>query len=236
MQSLMGVMRKAISKYNMIQDGDRIAVGVSGGKDSMAMLTAMAHMRRYIGIDYKLFAVAIDMGFGGNADEMSGLREYCKSIDVPLTVKQTNIGELVFSIRNESNPCSLCARTRRGSLHDEVVALGCNKVALGHHMDDAVETFLMNLFIEARVGCFSPVTYLSRKDITMIRPMVLVEESEIKRAVQSADIPVFKSKCPVDGTTKRQEFKEFIIDRETLDPGFKKRIFGAMTRGNIDGF
>ncbi len=232
----MGVMRKAISKYNMIEDGDRIAVGVSGGKDSMAMLTAMAHMRRYLGIDYKLYAIAIDMGWNGKNDTMPGLLEYCKSINVPLSVKPTNIGEVIFSIRNEKNPCSLCARTRRGSLHDEVVALGCNKVALGHHMDDAVETFLMNLFIEARVGCFSPVTYLSRKDITMIRPMVLAQETEIIHAMLTSKIPVFKSKCPVDGTTKRQEYKEFIAEKEKLEPGFKQRIFGAMLRGNIDGF
>ena len=176
MQKLIGLMRKAIQKYDMIQPGDRIAVGVSGGKDSVALLAGLAKLREFMGIDYEIVAITLDYRFGGVDSDFSELQKLCDELKVEYIVKPTEIGQIIFDIRKESNPCSLCARMRRGCLHDAAKENNCNKIALGHHYDDAVETFVMNLFNEGRVGCFQPVTYLSRKDLTLIRPMVLAEE------------------------------------------------------------
>lgn len=236
MQKLMGLMRKAIEKYDMIQPGDRIAVGVSGGKDSVALLTGLARLRDYIGIPFELVAVTLDPGFGGVDTDYSPIQKLCDQLQVEYVVKRTEIGEIVIGVRQESNPCSLCARMRRGCLHDTAKEYHCNKIALGHHYDDAVETFIMNLFNEGRVGCFQPVTYLSRKDLTLIRPMVLAEESMVSAAVRHAGLPVVKSICPVDGHTNREWTKNWIRQMDQEHYGFKKRLFGAMERGHISGF
>lgn len=169
-------MRKAIQEFDLIQDGDRIAVGVSGGKDSLVLLQGLAMLRRFIGIDYELVAITLDPQFGGEPGDFSEIAAMCKDLGVPYVVLPTDIGKIVFEIRQEASPCSLCARMRRGALHDAAVANGCNKIALGHHFNDAVETFVMNLFIEGRIGCFSPKSYLSRKKITLIRPLVFAPE------------------------------------------------------------
>lgn len=236
MQKLLGYMRRAVTDYQMIQPGDRIAVGVSGGKDSVALLVGLAQLRRFLGIPYELVAVTLDPGFEGRHEDYSPIAELCAAYEIPYIVKQTQIGEIVFDLRQESNPCSLCAKMRRGALHDAAKEQNCNKIALGHHNDDAIETFLMNLYREGRIGCFQPVTYLSRKDLTMIRPMVYAPEKDISSAVRRNELPVVKSKCPADGNTGREEMKRFIRETEKNSKGFKQRIFGAMKRGNVDGF
>ena len=235
MQEIMGYIRRAVEEYRMIEDGDTVAVGVSGGKDSVALLAGLAGVRRFIGIDFTLKAVTLDNCFNGEEGDFSPIADLCGSLGVEYILRRTDIGQIIFGERGESNPCSLCARMRRGVLHDTAKANGCNKIALGHHFDDAVETFLMNLFNEGRIGCFSPVSYLSRKDLTMIRPLIFATEREVRNAVNRAGLPVVKSKCPVDGCTERQWTKEFLYDMEKTHPGITKRIFGAIRRGHVSG-
>lgn len=234
MQKLMSVMRAAMEQYHMIAPGDRIAVGVSGGKDSVTLLAALAEMRRFYPVSYELEAVTLDMGFGGT--DYRELMELCRRLRVRYTVKKTGIGTVVFQAREEDNPCSLCARMRRGALHDAAKALSCNKIALGHHLDDAVETFYMNLLNGGRIGCFQPVTYLSRKELTMIRPMVLAFERDVVRACRSRRLPVVKSACPVDGQTNRQRMKEWIRAMEKDYDRLRVKTLGAMQRAGIDGW
>lgn len=236
MQRMLGYMRKAIQEFNLIQDGDRIAVGVSGGKDSLVLLKGLVMLKRFIGINYDVVAITLDPGFNGKWGDYSPVDEMCKEMGIPFVLKRTQIGEIVFDVRNESNPCSLCARMRRGALHDAAKEANCNKIALGHHYNDAVETFVMNLFNEGRIGCFSPISYLSRKDITMIRPMVFAPEKEVRRAAERNQLPIVKSKCPADGHTSREKTKEFLAMREREDKGFTDRLFGAMRRAGIDGW
>ncbi len=236
MQKLAGLMRRAIEKYDMIQPGDRIAVGVSGGKDSLALLVGLVQLKDYIGIPYGVVAITLDPCFGGVQTDYTPVAQLCEKLGVEYVLKRTEIGQIIFDVRNESNPCSLCARMRRGCLHDAAKENNCNKIALGHHYDDAIETFIMNLFQEGRIGCFQPVTYLSRKDLTMIRPMVMAEESLISAAAHHENLPVVKSKCPVDGSTNRERTKEWIRMMDKESKGFKKRLYGAMERGHVSGF
>ena len=236
MQEILGYIRRAVEEYRMIEDGDTVAVGVSGGKDSVALLAGLAGVRRFVGIDFTLKAVTLDNCFNGEEGDFSPIADLCGSLGVEYILRRTDIGQIIFGERSESNPCSLCARMRRGVLHDTAKANGCNKIALGHHFDDAVETFLMNLFNEGRIGCFSPVSYLSRKDLTMIRPLIFATEREVRNAVNRAGLPVVKSKCPVDGCTERQWTKEFLYDMEKTHPGITKRIFGAIRRGHVSGW
>ena len=231
MQKLLGYTRRAVESYRMLEDGDRVAVGVSGGKDSVALLTALAKLRDFIGIRYELTAVTLDPGFGGVETDYSPVAELCASLGVPYELRRTQIGEIVFDIRQEPNPCALCAKMRRGALHNAAKELGCNKVALGHHNDDAIETFLMNLYREGRIGCFQPVTWLSRKELTMIRPLIFAPERDVASTVHRCGLPVVKSRCPADGNTAREEMKRFILETEKKERGFKQRIFGAMLRG-----
>lgn len=236
MQKILGYMRKAIQEYGLISDGDTILVGVSGGKDSLVLLQGLILLRRFIGIDYSIKAVTIDMGFKDSRPDFSAVSELCERHSVEYHIIDTHIGEIVFDIRKEPNPCSLCARMRRGALHDAANELGCSKVALGHNYDDAVETFIMNLFTEGRIGCFSPSSYLTQKKVTVIRPLVLVPEKEVRRAARRNELPVVKSVCPADGHTNREKTKNFIAEMERNDHGFKDRIFGAMKRADIDGW
>ncbi len=236
MQRILGQMRKAIQEFDLIQDGDRIAVGVSGGKDSLVLLKGLVMLRRFIGIEYELVVLTLDPMFGGQAGNYAPLAVFCEEIGVPFVLKPTHIGEIVFDTRKEKHPCSLCARLRRGALHDLAKENGCNKIALGHNNNDAAETFLMNLFIEGRVGCFSPKSYLSRKDLTMIRPLVFSDEKDIKSAALRNKLPIVKSQCPADGHTARQEMKEFLAAQNKADNGFSDRIFGALRRSGIDGW
>ena len=236
MQKILGHMRKAIQQYDMIQDGDRVAVGVSGGKDSLVRLEGLARLRRFIGIEYEVVGLTIDPNFGGQAGDYSAVAAMCERLDVEYHIITTQIGEIVFDVRKEPNPCSLCARMRRGALHNAAGELGCNKIALGHNYDDTVETFLMNLFTEGRIGCYSPVTMLEDRDIAVIRPLVLTEEREIRRAVKRNGLPVVKSACPADGHTNRERTKSLLAQLERDDHGLKDRLFGAMVRGDVDGW
>lgn len=236
MQKVLGHMRKAIQEFDLIQDGDRIAVGISGGKDSLVLLNGLALLRRFIGIEYELVAITLDPRFNGQEGDYSSVQELCDKLGVEYRIIPTDIGEIIFNIRKEPNPCSLCARMRRGALHDASIEAGCNKLALGHHYNDAVETFVMNLFNEGRIGCFSPKTYLSKKDIWLIRPMVLTSEKEIFSACRRNGLEVVKSKCPADGHTNREKTKNFLAEMEKESHGFTYRLFGAMRRANIDGW
>lgn len=236
MQKVLGHMRKAIQEFDLIQDGDRIAVGISGGKDSLVLLNGLALLRRFIGIEYELVAITLDPRFNGQEGDYSSVQELCDMLGVDYRIIPTDIGEIIFNIRKEPNPCSLCARMRRGALHDASIEAGCNKLALGHHYNDAVETFVMNLFNEGRIGCFSPKTYLSKKDIWLIRPMVLTSEKEIFSACRRNGLEVVKSKCPADGHTNREKTKNFLAEMEKESHGFTYRLFGAMRRANIDGW
>ncbi len=236
MQKVLGQMRRAIEDFSLIQNGDRICVGVSGGKDSVLLLYELKRLQAFLPVDFSLVAVTLDPNFGGQSTDYTPIAQMCEQIGVEYVVKRTQIGQIIFDIRKETNPCSLCARIRRGCLHDTAKELGCNVIALGHHNDDVLETFIMNLFQEGRLGCFSPKTYLSRKDLTMIRPMVFLEERDISGAVRKLGLPVVKSVCPVDGQTNREKTKQFIAGLEKNNRGLKKRMFGALRRSGLDGW
>ena len=242
LQKLLSRVRCAVEKYNMIEDGDRICVGVSGGKDSLALLCALAELRHFLPAKFELFALMLDMGFDtceahpSPKNDHKEIKELCRRLNVPLTIKETQLAHIIFDVRRESNPCSLCARMRRGSLHDAVQEMGCNKIALGHHQDDAAETFMLNLFFEGRIGTFSPVTLLSRKELIMIRPLILTEEKMIKSFVRKAALPVEKSPCPEDGHTERENMKQYMRDFDVKHRGLYRRIIGAIERREIDGW
>ena len=219
----------------MIRPGDRIAVGVSAGKDSLTLLCAMAELRRFYPVPFELVAITVDMGFEDGMD-FSPIQKLCDQLNVPYYIEKTEIAKIIFDIRKEKSPCSLCAKMRRGALYNGAKALGCNKVALGHHFDDVVETFMLNLFYEGRLGCFQPVTYLSHTDITMIRPMIYMPEKDIRYFASKVKLPVVKSPCPADGNTEREEMKRLLASLERENKGLRYRIFGAIQRGEIDGF
>lgn len=235
MQRLMSLMRSAMEKYHMIEEGDRIAVCVSGGKDSVALLYALSQMRRFYPIPFSIEALTLEMGFPDSPD-FSPIAALCEKLEVPYTLKPTKIGQIVFDVRQEENPCSLCARMRRGALHDAAKALGCNKIALGHHLDDAAETFYMNLLLGGRIGCFSPVSYLSNKQLYMIRPMALAFERDVSRAAARLSLPVVKNSCPADGNTKRQEIKQLVRTLEKDYDRLRIKTIGALQRAGIDGW
>ena len=233
-QKLNGAVRKAVSEYQMISPGDHVAVGVSGGKDSLALLYGLAKLRQYGGIPYRLTALTLDPCFGGEETDFSPLSRLCEALEVEHLIRRTNIGRVVFDVRQEPNPCSLCSRMRHGALNDWCKELGCQKIALGHHRDDAVETFIMNLFLEGRLHCFSPVSYLTRKDLTMIRPLVFLTEQDIRRAVAKLELPVVKSRCPIDGKTSREWAKQWLAGMEAEKiPDLRQKIFGTMRRSHL---
>ena len=236
MQRLCGLMRKAVQDYEMISPGDKIMVGVSGGKDSVALTIGLARLRQYLGFPFEVVAVTLDPQFGGKPVDYSALEALFRQYDVSYEVRRTLIGPIVFDYRNEKNPCSLCAKMRRGALHAAAEELDCNKVALGHHLDDAVETFYMNLWREGRIGCFSPVTYLSRRDLTLIRPMLLATEQEVISAVNAEGLPIVKSVCPADGVTVREQTKEFVKERCRTDHAFRQKTLHALQESGIDGW
>ena len=227
MQKLIGLVRRCVEDYNMIQEGDRIAVGVSGGKDSLALLVFLAELRKHNHNAFHLEAITIDMGL---RMDYSAITELCASLDVPYTIVPTEIGPVIFDYRKEKNPCSMCAKMRRGALNQAILDRGLNKLALGHHYDDAVETFLMSLLYEGRISCFQPVTDLDRTGIIQIRPMLYIHEKTIDNFVSREQLPVIENRCPVDKTTKREEVKNLIYELSARYPDLKERIFGAMQR------
>ena len=199
MKRLLSFVRRAVDDYKMIEDGDKIAIGISGGKDSLTLLEVMAEMRRFYPKKYEIVAITVDMGFEGS--DFSEIAEFCRRINVEYKVVKTEIAKIIFDVRRESNPCSLCAKMRRGSLHAAAQEAGCNKVALGHHYDDAIETFMMNLLFEGRLGCFSPVTYLSNRKITLIRPMIYAQEKDVQYFTRRRTLPIITTPC-ADAVTR----------------------------------
>ena len=236
MQKILGYVRKACEKYNMLADGDTVAVCVSGGKDSLILLRALAEYRRFSPQRFGIKALTVDMRYGGNDSDFSYVSEMCRSIGIEYRILPTDIGQIVFDVRKEPNPCSLCAKMRRGALLNEAENMGCNKIALGHNKDDVIETFLMCLFNEGRVGCFSPVTGYPDRGMSLIRPLVLAPEKDIFSACRQNGITPVKSLCPADKHTARQDMKQRIAGRERSDRGFKERIFGALCRSGADGW
>ena len=227
MQKLMGLVRRCVDDYNMIEAGDKIAVGVSGGKDSLVLLVLLAGLREYFNKPFELEAITIDMGLGM---DYSGVETLCREIGVPYTIVKTEIAPIIFDHRQEKNPCSLCAKMRRGALNQAIKERGFNKLALGHHYDDAVETFVMSLLFEGRISCFQPVTNLDRTGIIQIRPMLYIHEKTVDNFARRRELPVIENRCPVDKETKREEVKQLIYQLSQTYPDLKERIFGAMQR------
>ena len=231
LQRLLNLTRKAVEEYQMIQDGDRIAVGVSGGKDSLTLLYALAGLRKFYPHPFEIYAISVDLGYPGF--DLSTVKELCERLAVPYTIVPTKIGEIITAAGQESHPCSLCAKIRRGALNQAAKELGCNKVAYAHHSDDIVETMMLSLMYEGRFYSFPPVTYLDGIDLTVIRPLMFVWEAEIIGFKNKYELPVVKNLCPADGHTKRQEVKELIRELNRKNPGVKERMLTAVLNGNI---
>lgn len=234
LQKIIGKMRRAIEDYDMIEDGDKIAVGLSGGKDSITLLNALNNLKRYYNKKFEIVAITIHPGSDNfNTDK---LKEMCDKLNIEYIVYMSNIFEVVFDIRKEKSPCSLCANMRRGMLNSLAIENGCNKIALGHHMDDVVETFVMNQFLNGAINTFAPVTYLSRSDVKTIRPLIYVTEKEIRAAARENNFPVADKCCPKDGFTKREYIKKLLQDTQQDIHDIKRNLFGAIRRSNIKGW
>ena len=227
MQKLMGLVRRCVDDYDMIQAGDRIAVGISGGKDSLVLLQLLCGLKKYFDKPFELEALTIDLGL--NMD-YSGIQKFCDDLEVPYYIEHTQIAPIIFDARKEKNPCSMCAKMRRGALNQALLNHGFNKLALGHHYDDAVETFMMSLLFEGRISCFQPVTNLDRTGVTQIRPMLYIHEQTVEHFAARQDLPILTNRCPVDKETKREEVKKLVFELSKTYPDLKERIFGAMQR------
>ncbi len=229
MQKALSYVRRAVDEYEMIKENDRVTVGVSGGKDSLVLLCALAELRRFYPKPFTLSAVTLDLGSGGM--DFSPVSALCERIGVDYHIIKTDIKEIVFDIRKEPNPCSLCAKMRRGTLHEAALSLGSRTVALGHHWDDVIDTFLLSLVFEGRLGCFSPVSYLDRRGITLIRPLIYMPERYALGLARRLELPVVENTCPADGSSKRQYTHDLAARLEKENPGLKKRIFTAVQNG-----
>lgn len=234
LQQLLSFTRKALDDYQMIEDGDKIAIGVSGGKDSLTLLYALAELRRFYPKKFELEAITVKLGF--KEMDFSAVADLCKSLNINYTVVETEIADIVFQHRKESNPCSLCAKMRKGAFNDKAEELGCNKEAYAHHYDDVIETMMMSLIYEGRFHCFSPVTFLDRAKLTLIRPLIYVEEQDIKGFRNSYNLPVVRNLCPVDGYTKREYIKQLIKNLGQESPGLRQRLFHSIQCSNLDGW
>ena len=234
MQRILSLVRRCVEDYHMIDEGDTVAVGVSGGKDSVLTLAALAKLRDFYPKKFDLAALTIDSGVPGT--DFTPIADLCRDMGVPYRIIGVPIYEIVFVHRQEKNPCSLCAKLRRGALSTELNRQGLGKIALGHHYDDAVETMLMSLFLEGRISCFQPVTYLDRSRVTQIRPLLYVQEREVRGAVRRLGLPVVKNPCPANGSTKREEMKELLLRLDKTYPQLKKKIFGAIQRYPLYGW
>ena len=234
LQQLLSFTRKAVDEYQMIQEGDHIAVGISGGKDSLTLLYALHGLKRFYPNKFELSAITVDLGY--EEFDLDPVHELCQELGVPYKVVKTDIAHILFEERKEGDPCSLCAKMRKGALNDAVKEMGCNKVAYAHHKDDIIETMLLSLIFEGRFHSFSPKTYLDRMDLTVIRPIMFVDEADVIGFKNKYNLPVVKSKCPVDGYTKRQYAKELVRQLNTEHPGAKNRMFTAILNGDIEGW
>jgi tRNA(Ile)-lysidine synthase TilS/MesJ len=229
-----GTVRRAVDDYHMISEGDRIAVGISGGKDSMLLLAVMNHLRTYYPIPFSLEAITIELGFEGM--DFTPVQQFCDELGIPYTCLKTDIKEIVFDVRKEDNPCSLCSKMRRGAINDAITQRGIHKLALGHHFDDAVETFMMSLLFEGRISCFRPVTFLDRSGVTQIRPLVYAGEKKIANLAAELQLPIVENPCPEDKTSKRYEIKKLLAQMSQDYPDLKSKIFGAMQRMPLPGW
>ncbi len=233
-QRLLSYVRRAVDDYKMINENDKIAIGLSGGKDSVCLLMALNGLRRFYPKKFEICAITVSLGFDNT--DFSAIKELCHEINVDYYVVNTDIGDIIFNERKESNPCSLCAKMRKGALNDKAEELGCNKIALGHNNDDITETFIMSLIFEGRIHTFAPVSYLDRKKLYSIRPLMYVSENETRGYVKTNNLPIVKNPCPADGNTKRQEIKELINQISQKYPNADQKIFGAIKRSNIKGW
>ena len=234
MQQLLGKVRRCVEDYRMIEAGERIAVGVSGGKDSLVTLLAMSRLQKFLPTPFTLEAITLEMGMPEM--DFTPVAELCEKLDIPYTRIQIPVYEILFEERKEKNPCSLCAKLRRGSLNTALTERGISKIALGHHYDDAVETLLMNMLFEGRIGCFQPVTFLDRTGVTQIRPLLYCHEDEVRRIAVRENLPVVHNTCPLDGHSRRQEVKELLANLEKTYPDVKQKLFGAMQRYPLYGW
>ena len=225
-QKLYSYVRKAVDDFGMIEDGDKIAIGISGGKDSLTLLYALSGLKIFYPNKFQLVAITVDLGFG--IQDLDKIKDYCKKFDVEYHVIETQIADVVFEQRKESNPCSLCAKMRKGALNDAIKELGCNKVAYAHHKDDLLESMMMSFLFEGRIHTFAPVTYLDRSGLTVIRPLLFLYEGDVKGFVKEYNLPVVKSPCPVDGSTKRENVKNLIGEINHQYPGAKARMIRAV--------
>lgn len=234
LQQVLSYVRKAIDDYEMIAEGDRIAIGISGGKDSLTLLYALQGLRRFYPKRFDIHAVTVDLGFQNlNLDK---IKDLCRDLEVEYTIVNTDIAEVIFQQRKEENPCSLCAKMRKGALNQAMKELGCQKIAYAHHKDDVVETMLMSLIFEGRIHTFAPVTYLDRTGLTVIRPLMYMKEADVIGFVHKYDVPVVKSPCPADGYTKREYVKNLLRQLNLENPGVKERMFTAIQNGNLKGW
>lgn len=233
-QRLLSLTRQAVDDYGLIQPGDKIAVGISGGKDSLTLLYALQGLQKFYPNPFELCAITVDLGFGGF--DLSPVKTLCKDLSMDYTIVPTEIGTILFDTRKESNPCALCAKMRKGALNEAAIRLGCNKIAYAHHRDDLIETMLLSLIYEGRFYSFSPKTYLDRTRLTLIRPMIYVSEADVIGFKNRYQLPVCKNPCPVDGKTKREYVKQLTKQLNLDAPGVKERMFHAITEGNIEGW
>ena len=234
LQQVLSYVRRAVDDYDMIQEGDRIAVGISGGKDSLTLLYALHGLKRFYPKSFDIHAVTVDLGFQ-NLD-LGKIQDLCRELSVEYTIVKTDIAQIVFQERKEENPCSLCAKMRKGALNQAIRAVGCNKVAYAHHKDDVVETMLMSLIFEGRFHTFAPATYLDRTELTVIRPLMYMNEADVIGFVNKYDVPVVKSPCPADGHTKREYVKTLLRQINLENPGVKERMFTAIQNGGMKGW
>ncbi len=234
LQQVLSYVRRAIDDYHMIEDGDKIAIGISGGKDSLTLLYALHGLKRFYPKKFDICAITVDLGFKNlNLDK---IRAICEELEVEYKIVETEIAQIIFEDRKETNPCSLCAKMRKGALNEAIKEMGCNKVAYAHHKDDVVETMLMSLIFEGRFHTFSPVTYLDRMDLTVIRPLMYMNEADVIGFINKYEIPVVKSPCPADGYTKREYTKQLLRQLNLENPGVKERMFTAIQNGNMKGW
>lgn len=236
MQHILSTVRQAVDKYGMIEENDTVAVGLSGGKDSIALLASLDRLKSFYPKKFSVVGISVDMGFDDAGDIFAPVREFCAEHEIPYHIKKTKIKEIVFDVRKEKNPCSLCAKLRRGALVSCARELGAGKLALGHHLDDAAETFMLTLVNEGRIGCYSPVTVYEDTAVTVIRPLIYTREADIRSLVKKENLPVVKSPCPEDGNTDRAEIKNVIRELEINHRGLKKRIITAMEKRGLDGW